>query len=418
MPKTVRELMSVRTRWTQAFVLTLALADFARPALATEPSKPDIGGARDIYDGSLYPDKAVRTYSQTDLIFPTRTVKAGGKPSPLPVSDAPLREVTFKSGGMTYDLPDYVTLNRMVGLLVMKDGKVVFEHYDFGFRPDLRWMSMSVAKSFVSTLVGAAIKDGYIASVNDPVTKYLPQLAGGAYDGVTVRDMLMMASGVKWNETYTDPASDRRALLELQIRSDRKGAIFEVMKPLPRATEPGKTFNYNTGETVLIGEIVQEATRMPLADYLSKKVWIPVGMEADASWWLDSPGGHEVGGSGLLARLRDFARFGQFILDGAKVNGESIVPDGWLAEATSAKPLVGITGSFGYGYQWWTVKPDESPWHEGAFMGRGIHGQYLYINPKQRVVIAGLGARSKPLGKQAMDDLDFLAAVVEKLSPR
>jgi CubicO group peptidase (beta-lactamase class C family) len=386
-------------------------------AIAKEPARPDIGGARDIYDGSLFPDKAVRTYSNTDLIFPTRKVKAGGKPSPLAVSDKPMGPITFKSEGKTYDLPDYVALNRMVGLLVLKDGKVVFEHYDFGFKPDMRWMSMSVAKSFVSTLVGAAIKDGYIGSVNDPVTKYLPQLAGGGYDGVTVRDMLMMSSGVKWNETYTDPASDRRALLELQIKSDRKGAIFEVMKPLPRATEPGKTFNYNTGETVLIGEVVQAATKMPLADYLSKKIWIPVGMEADASWWLDSPGGHEVGGSGLLARLRDFARFGQFILEGAKVKGESIVPEGWLAEATSAKPIVGVTGKNGYGYQWWTVKPEAGKAHEGVFMGRGIHGQYLYINPAHKLVVAGLGARPKPVGKQAIDDLDFLAAVVERLGP-
>jgi CubicO group peptidase (beta-lactamase class C family) len=206
-------------------------------------------------------------------------------------------------------------------------------------------------------------------------------------------------------------------LLELQIKSDRKGAIFEVMKPLPRATEPGKTFNYNTGETVLIGEVVQAATKMPLADYLSKKVWVPVGMEADASWWLDSPGGHEVGGSGLLARLRDFARFGQFILEGAKVKGESIVPEGWLAEATSAKPIVGVTGKNGYGYQWWTVKPEAGKAHEGVFMGRGIHGQYLYINPAHKLVVAGLGARPKPVGKQAIDDLDFLAAVVERLGP-
>lgn len=383
--------------------------------VAKNSVRPDIGGARDIYDGSLFPDKAVRTYSNTDLIFPTRKVKAGGNPSPLPLGDRPMGSVTFKSEGKTYDLPDYVALNRMVGLLVLKDGKIVFEHYDFGFTPDVRWMSMSVAKSFVSTLVGAAIKDGYIDSVEEPVTRYLPQLVGSGYEGVKVRDVLMMASGVKWDETYTDPASDRRALLELQIASDRKGAIFNVMKRLPKDSEPGTNFNYSTGETVLIGEIVQAATRMPLADYLSKKIWAPVGMEADALWWLDSPGGHEVGGSGLLARMRDFARFGQFILDGAKVQGQSIVPDGWLAEATSAKPIVGVTGKYGYGYQWWTVKPEAGIAHDGAFMGRGIHGQYLYINPAHRLVVVGLGARPKPVGKQPIDDLDFLAAVVEKL---
>lgn len=388
---------------------------FMASARAEEAGKLDIGTARDIYDGALFPDKAVRTYSNTDRIFPTRTIKAGGKPSPLPLSDNPIKAVSFSSEGKTYDLPDYVALNRMVGLLILKDGKIVFEHYDFGFTPKARWMSMSVAKSLVSTLVGAAIKDGYIASINDPVTKYLPQLSGSSYEGVSVRDMLMMASGVKWNETYVDPASDRRQLLELQIASNKPGAIFGIMKSLPKASEPGKNFNYNTGETVLVGEVVQAATRMHLADYLSQKIWIPAGMESDASWWLDSPDGHEVGGSGVLAVMRDFGRFGQFILEGAQVDGKKIVPDWWLADATSAKPIAGVTGKNGYAYQWWTVKPEAGAAHDGVFMGRGIHGQYLYINPKANVVVVGLGARPKPVGKQAIDDLDFLAAVVEKL---
>ena len=138
-------------------------------------------------------------------------------------------------------------------------------------------------------------------------------------------------------------------------------------------------------------------------------------MQSDASWWLDSPNGHEIGGSGVLATLRDFGRFGQFILNGAQIDGKKIVPDWWLADATSAKPLVGVNSPNGYGYQWWTVKAEAGGVHEGVFMGRGIYGQYLYMNPKNNVVIVGLGARPKPTGKNAIDDLDFLAAVVQKL---
>lgn len=374
----------------------------------------DIGSVRDIFDGSLFPDKAVRTFSSTEKIFPTRTIKAGERFDPLPMSDNPIKTLSFSSGGKTYDLPDYVALNRMVGLLILKDGKIVFEHYDFGFTPKTRWMSASIAKSFVSTLVGAAIKDGFIASISDPVTKYLPQLAGSAYENVSVRDVLMMASGVKWNETYVDPASDRRKLLELQI-AQKAGGIFDYMKSLSKASEPGTSFNYNTGETILIGEIVQAATKMHLADYLSQKIWSPLGMQSDASWWLDSPDGHEIGGAGILATLRDFGRFGQFILNGAQIDGKKIVPDWWLADATSAKPLVGVNSPNGYGYQWWTVKAEAGGVHEGVFMGRGIYGQYLYINPRNNVVIVGLGARPKPTGKNAIDDLDFLGAVVQKL---
>lgn len=382
---------------------------------AADGANLDIGTARDIYDGSLFPDKAVRTYSNTDRIFPTRTIKAAGTPSPLPASDKPPTALSFTSAGKTYDLPDYVALNRVVGLLILKDGKVAFEHYDYGFTPKSRWMSMSVAKSVVSTLVGAAVKDGFIASINDPVTKYLPQLAGSAYEKVSVRDMMMMASGVKWNETYVDPASDRRRLLELQIASNKKGAIFDHMKSLGKGTGTGTNFNYNTGETILIGEVVQAATKMHLADYLSQKVRSRIGMESDAAWWLDSPDGHEVGGSGVLATLRDFGRFGQFILNGAQIDGQKIVPDWWLADATSAKPLVGVTGMNGYAYQWWTVKPEAGAAHDGVFMGRGIHGQYLYINPKNNLVVVALSARPKPTGKSAIEDLDFLAAVVQRL---
>ncbi len=245
--------------------------------------------------------------------------------------------------------------------------------------------------------------------------KYLPQLKGSAYEGVSLRDMLMMASGVKWDETYVNPASDRRRLLEFQIASNKQGAIFDVMKTLGKGTGMGTAFNSSTGETVLVGEVVQAATKIPLADYLSQKVWSRIGMEADAYWWLDSPGGHEVGGSGVLATLRDFGRFGQFILQGAKVNGQGVVGDGWLLDATSAKPLTGVTGMNGYGYQWWTMKPEAGPEHVGAYMARGVQGQFMYIQPRGNIVVVGLGARSKPTGKQAIEDLDFLAAAVRQL---
>lgn len=378
--------------------------------------RDEIGSARDIYNGALFPDKAVRTYSNTDRIFPTRKIAASGKAAPLRKASHQITELSFSSGGKKYDLPDYVALNRVVGLLVLKDGEIALEHYDYGITEATRWMSMSMAKSFVSTLVGAAIKDGYITSLDDKVTRYIPELHGSAYDNVAIRDILMMASGVKWDETYVNPNSDRRKFLEMQIASDKQGAVLDLLKTLPKAAEPGTRFNYNTGETVLIGEVVQRATKMHLADYLSQKIWQPVGMEADARWWLDSPDGDEIGGSGLLARLRDFGRFGQFILDGAKIGGQAIVPDGWLADATSVKKIAGADGALGYGYQWWPVRADiAGRIHEGAFMGLGIHGQYLYINPKHRIVAVALGARSKPTGRDMIEDLDFLAAVTQKL---
>ena len=168
-----------------AGTLLLFASSLNQQKFARAEAESDIGSVRDIFDGALFPDKAVRTFSSTEKIFPTRTIKAGEKSYPLPMSDNPIKALSFSSGGKTYDLPDYVALNRMVGLLILKEGKIVFEHYDFGFTPKARWMSASIAKSFVSTLVGAAIKDGFIASISDPVTKYLPQLAGSAYENVS-----------------------------------------------------------------------------------------------------------------------------------------------------------------------------------------------------------------------------------------
>ena len=211
---------------------------------------------------------------------------------PLPLSEHPLTSLSFSSQGVNYDLFDYISLNRISGLLAIKDGHIVYETYQLGNDDRSRWMSMSVVKSMTATLVGAAIKDGLIKSIDDPVTDYVSELKGSAYEGVSVRNLLQMASGVQWNETYTDPASDRRELLESQI-DQKPGGMLEVMSRLPRAAEPGTRWNYSTGETQVVAAIVAAATQQSLADYLSEKIWAKFGMESDATWWLESPDGLE-----------------------------------------------------------------------------------------------------------------------------
>lgn len=397
-------------KMVSVFVL-VALLCLQAPSFAAQDK--DIGTVRDIYNGALFPDKAVRTYSNWGKLFPTRVIKAGGKVQPLPKSDKQLSTLTFTSAGKKYDLVDYVALNQVVAMIVLKDGKVAFEHYDRGVTEKTHWMSMSIAKPFVSTLVGAAIKDGAIKSIDDMVVDYLPQLKGSAYDGVSVRNILMMASGVKWDETYTNPQSDRRKYLEIQIASNKQGALFDLMKSLPKAAPPGTVLNYSTGETALIGEVLQAATKKNLSQYCSEKLWVPLGMESDATWVLDSPNGHEVGGTGMNIVPRDFARFGQFLLNGAIVGGKALVPDGYLAEATSPKEMGGKTVY--HGYQWWPVDPAEGAVHAGAFHMKAIQGQFLYVNPKEKVVIVVLSARSKPTGRDVVKDLDCFAGVIEAL---
>ncbi|WP_416356435.1 serine hydrolase domain-containing protein [Aureimonas phyllosphaerae] len=371
-----------------------------------------IGTVSQIYDGKLLPDDAVSTFRNIDRLFPTRTIRAGGTVRELRPADKPLGEVSFRLGEETFDLYDVMALDSFTAMIVLKDGKVAYETYQRGNTPETRWMSMSVAKSITSTLAAIAIKEGKLSGLDAPVTQYVEALKGSAYEGVTLRDILMMSSGVRWNETYTDPASDRRALLKAQI-SQEPGSAMKLMASLPRAAEPGTVNNYSTGETQVLGEIVRGAVGKPLAEYLSETIWVPYGMEADANWWLDSPDGHEIGGSGLSATLRDFARFGQFFLENGVIGGVSILPDGWVRQA--AGPTTLKDGSkLDYGYMWWTGWTEPSI-ADGAFAAIGIQGQNIYINPKRNVVIVTFGAQPKPTGKEPVDPLVFFDAVAAAL---
>ena len=372
-----------------------------------------IGTVEQIYDGHLTPDLAVSTFRNIDRLFPVRAIEAGDDPRPLPEAKKNLETlVTMEADGKTYDLYDFLALNNVVGMIVLQRGEVVYETYQRGNTSETRWMSMSVAKSITSTLVGAAIEDGHIGSVDDMVVDYVPSLQGSAYDGVSIRDVLLMASGVEWNETYTDPTSDRRDLLRAQI-AQKPGAAMAVMAALPRAAEPGTVHNYSTGETQVLGEVVYGAVGGPLSAYLSERIWKPYGMETDANWWLASPDGIEIGGSGISATLRDYARFGQFFLEGGVIDGERVLPEDWTEMAGQKQSLKDGT-VIDYGLMWWPGWTEASN-ADGAFAAIGIQGQNVYINPTRNVIIATHMAQPKPLGKEPIDPMAFFDAVVAAL---
>ena len=374
----------------QSNPLIRVLRPFSLPAIvaisgicvfAQQPEKPQLAGARQVFDGRMLPGVEVETFSHSDTLFPVRTVKRGTSVHEFTAApDAQkqkLDKLRFKANGEDLDLYDYLADDRVAGLLILKDGKVVMEDYELGIGPDTRWISFSMAKSISSTLVGAALKQGLITSIDDPVTKYVPGLKGGVYDAVSVRNLLQMASGVKWDETYTDPRSDRRKLLELQL-AGKPGAIVAYMKALPRAGAPGTIWNYSTGESFLVGALLEGATHKPLATYLSETLWSKLGMEQDATWWLESPDGMGLAGSGLGATLRDFGRFGQFVLEDGVLpgTGERVVSGGWFAEAGKPHEFSGKTVD--YGYLWWPIpKGDPNPC--GSLSGyRNLWSTYLY----------------------------------------
>jgi CubicO group peptidase (beta-lactamase class C family) len=331
------------------------------------------------------PEQKVAGFRNSDKIFWTRTIEAGGSAYPLPHAKRELSDVEIKLNDATMTVNEYFTKQNVAGLLVIKDGNILYERYGLGNTEDSKWISYSVTKSVVSMLIGAAIRDGYITRVDEKVTDYLPRLKGSSYDQSSIANLLQMASGVKWNEDYADPKSD--------VVTASWGTIdlYEFLRNKPRDAAPGEKFNYNTAETNLAGTLLRSAIGNNLSTYLSEKIWRPFGMESDGSWNLTEWGGGEAGGCCINATLRDYGRVGLFALaDGRLADGRQVLPPNWMRQSTTPSKGFG-----GYGYFWWLNGPHD-------FNASGIFGQGIYVNREEEVVIAVHSARAK-----ASDDLEW-----------
>jgi CubicO group peptidase (beta-lactamase class C family) len=347
-----------------------------RGLIATVPTNRDL-----LFWSQPQRDAAFRALDRIPLLAKWHVVPASGQPSPLPPGP-PLK--------LPLDVDAYMAGQHSAALIIVQGGKVRLERYGLGFDANGRWTSFSVAKSITSTLVGAALRDGFIKSMDDKVSTYIPQMKGSAYDDVSIRQLLTMTSGVRWNEDYADPNSD---VARFNNHKPEPGvpAIVSYLRQLPREAPAGARWHYSTGETNLVGILIGNATGKPLAQYLSEKIWIPAGMEQQATWIL-SKTGEEISGCCVQAATRDFARLGLFIMNGARVNGQGITPEGWLAEATTTRVPTTLPG-LGYGYFWWTYA-------DGSYAARGIFGQGIFIDPKRQLVIVsnadwGDGARGR-----------------------
>lgn len=322
------------------------------------------------------PEQQSEWYRALETVYQTKTIARGDTVHPLIKAERTI-DPSYSHAGKDWTVDDYMRAHNVSGVLVLKDGKVLLERYGLNRKPEERWISFSVTKSVTSTLVGAAIRDGKIKSSDDPVTLYIPELKDSAYEGVTVRQLLTMSSGVKWNEDYSDPNADV-ARAGATIPEPGINPIVSYMRKLPRAHEPGSTFTYNTGETDLVGVLVSNAVGKSLSDYASEKLWKAYGMERDATWLVDRAG-HERGGCCISMTLGDYARVGQFVLDGGMAQGKQILPDGWIGQATTPQISNGAPPS-GYGYFWWTGPG-------GSYQASGVFGQSITIIPAERLVI-------------------------------
>ena len=358
---------------TAALCLTVSL-----PLAAADQHAPTIGQQR---EAVLFWPQAQREaqFRRMYELFPSDRAAHGthvhalpqGKPLAIPGQDT------------SAWLASYMDQHHLAGVMVLQHGRVRLQRYAPGFGPAQRWESFSVAKSVTSTLLGIALQRGDIHSLDDTLGTYIPELRDSAYAEVTVQQLLTMTSGVHWNEDYADAKSDV-AQMYLHACVDGQAHIVTYLRKQPRQWPAGTHWNYNTAETDLLGILVQRATHRSLAAYLSQTIWQPYGMAADAYWIKDECDGSDTGGSGLSATLGDYARLGQFMLDGGRIGGKPVVAKAWLDGALHRQESVDEPGR-GYGYLWWTDA-------DGSYAAIGIFGQMVYVDPSRQLVIAQVGA--------------------------
>ena len=374
--------------FARLFATTLCLA-VSLPTAAAGQRAQTIGQQR---EGVLFWTQAQREarFPRMYALFPSDRAAHGPHVHALPRGRA-LEVAGQDASGW---LAGYMDRYHIAGVMVLQDGHVRLQRYAKGFGPTQRWTSFSVAKSVTSTLLGIALQQGYIHSMDDTLDTYIPELRKSAYAGVTVQQLLTMTSGVRWNEDYADAGSDV-AQMYLGACLDGRAHVLSYLMKLPRQWPAGTHWNYNTAETDLLGILVQRATHRSLAAYLAQTIWQPYGMAADAYWIKDECDGSDTGGSGLSATLGDYARLGQFMLDGGRIDGKPVIAKAWLQGAVREQTAVDEPGR-GYGYLWWTDT-------DGSYAAIGIFGQMVYVDPSRRLVIAQVAAWPQATGKALVD---------------
>lgn len=347
-------------------------------------------------------DRIVENFSHMDRAFLTVPVPRGDGPvSPLP--EGP--EATLPP-----EVADWIAARSVTALVVLHEGRIVHESYHLGTGPEDRRISWSVAKSFLSALLGTLVADGTIPSLDAPVTDYAPGLAGSAYDGATIRNVLQMASGVEFDEDYLDRNSDiNRMGREIALGGTLDGFAAGLTA---RAATPGEAWQYVSIDTHVIGMVIRGATGRDIPSLLSERLIAPLGLEAEPYYLADGEGVAFVLG-GLNMPTRDYARFGQLIAQDGVWQGTRILPEGWVAESTAPSAPT-EAGAIGYGYQWW-IPVGAGP---GQIMARGIYGQYIYIDAPRGVVIATNGA-DRGFREPGVDDgnIRIFRLIAESLAP-
>jgi CubicO group peptidase (beta-lactamase class C family) len=376
---------------------------------AADPPPALIELRRHLVDGDIN----TLTFRSIDQMFDTRRVASAAPVWAL--AEAPTKlDFAYQFEGKTIPAAEFAERTFTNALIILRNDRIVYENYFNNTGPDTHFLSMSMAKSITSTLIGMAVDDKLIGSVDDPIVKYVPELEGSGYDGVTIRQALMMRSGVDWSERYDFGKETPMSRLHNAAIVENRIRFTEPALTIKRAHPPGEVFNYSTVETGVLGWVLARAVKRPLEDYMADRWWKRAGMQSHSFWIADGPPGvgRAVNGMGFNAVLRDYARFGLMILHEGKANGQQLVSSAWVREATRPRGTEPIApgSTRGYQYQWWTFTDSQ------AFAAMGLQGQFTYIDPATNTVVVKVSYF--PPGEQRADaESEAFFRAVSKWTP-
>jgi CubicO group peptidase (beta-lactamase class C family) len=385
-----------------------AKAEPATPVFSdTGPNADDYGASEGYPVGNATVTGQMRyfvgTYSHFDQVVLARVV-----------THAPVEpEIIYIFQGERHSIDDYLRRNPVTGLLIAKADTILYEHYQYARTDRDRFLSQSMAKTITSMLIGIAVGEGKVKSIDDDIQTYVPELAGTEYGRTPIRALLHMSSGVAFREVYDgndDIAQLNRDLFGLSGRS----AVTSVAQFNNRTAPPGTVWHYASVETEILGLVLRAATGVPIGDYLRDKIWQPIGTEADASWAIDG-NGQEVTFCCFNAVLRDYARFGRLLAHDGVWEGRQLIPRQWLIDATTVRPADAYlapgaaTSFFGYGFQVWLL-----PGAQRRFVLLGIRGQMIFVDPASKLVMVHTAVRPKPVDRSASGEAIALWRAMEQ----
>ena len=358
-------------------------------------------------------DKLVGVYSHFDELYRSRAI--GRAAAPWQFKRAPEPSIAYSFGNERLSIADYLKRNPATGLLIARDDTILYEHYQYARTDRDRFVSQSMAKTLVAMLVGIAVSEGRIKSIDDLVSTYVPGLAGTEYGNTSIRALLNMSSGVEFSEVY-DGNDDIARLGRALFVDEPKDPAAIVAQFNTRSAPPGTKWHYASVETEILGMVLRAATGTPVADYLHDRIWDPIGAEADASWAIDGSG-QEIAFCCFNATLRDYARLARLLAHDGAWEGRQLIPRQWLLDATTVRPGDGhlgpgvATSYFGYGYQVWLL-----PGEPRRFALLGIRGQVILVDPASKLVMVHTAVRQKPSEPGALrEPLALWFAVLQQL---